>query len=116
MVPGAHSLIKNQRIANCKKFAEYERWVFSNCPITSENSETLTPGILYEESIWLGLRTIQGINLESLLHNFNYQPSIKKLNSWEKLGYLERYGNCQYRLKEKGWIYLDEITADILAQ
>jgi oxygen-independent coproporphyrinogen-3 oxidase len=113
--PGAHSLLKGRRIANSRKFAEYERWVLQNSPVNENNSELLSRDTLYEESVWLGLRSVQGIDLKNLSSKFCRHPSMQKLNSWIERGYMERYKKDTYRLKDKGWIYLDGLTADLLS-
>jgi oxygen-independent coproporphyrinogen-3 oxidase len=111
--PGAHSLQNGFRIANSKKYATYEKWVEKGCEIQHTFFEKLDNEALYTESIWLGLRQTQGISLTELQEAFSKTPSIKNMDKWEKLGYLYVNEDNRLELKNKGWLYLDTIAANL---
>ena len=112
--PGAHSYLLKKRIANSKKFADYERWVQNGCLLHKENHELLDQETLYSETIWLSLRTIQGLKLNEINTNFSKVPSQKKLDYWKNLNLLEEYPNNRYALTHKGWLYVDEISSHLI--
>ena len=114
--PGAHSFDGEKRYFNSKKFVEYERFVKGGCIATDSNHETLNSDILYEETLLLGLRTTRGINPDYLKHKFKRIPAPDCLDSWISKEYMELSGESNYRLTGRGWVFLDAITVDCLAQ
>ncbi|MFC1585017.1 radical SAM family heme chaperone HemW [Fibrobacterota bacterium] len=112
--PSAHSLEGSRRVFNPKQMNDYASWVRRGCPVTGDNSEILTRSIRYEEAVWLGLRTVEGINPISLSREYGFRPGGQTLKKWEERNCLEQYNEDNYRLEGRGWVLLDEITVDLL--
>ena len=67
----AHSFVENKRFNNISNIETYISNISKNKSV-QENVETLTSYELIEETIMLGLRTVEGINLNKLIKNYNY--------------------------------------------
>lgn len=113
--PGAHSFNGKKRFFNSKKFVEYEKFVLGGCLLTELNHEVITAEILYQEKLMLGLRTVKGFSLPDLKKAYGRSPSAKCLEYWVSKNYLISDSKENYKLINKGWVYLDTITVDCLA-
>ncbi len=109
--PGAHSFINNYRIANPSKFPDYEKWVYSGCK--GSKQEALSQETLYNECIWLGLRTIKGICPRRLSEKFGIAPDKITLDKWINSGYIKK-NKDHYYLDNEGWLFLDEISVSLI--
>lgn len=67
----AHSFVGNKRFNNISNIETYISNISKNKSV-QENVETLTSYDLIEETIMLGLRTVEGIDLNKLIKNYNY--------------------------------------------
>lgn len=67
----AHSFVGNKRFNNISNIETYISNISKNKSV-QENVETLTSYELIEETIMLGLRTVEGIDLNKLIKNYNY--------------------------------------------
>jgi oxygen-independent coproporphyrinogen-3 oxidase len=111
--PGAHSFMMSCRRANPPSLDLYETWVNSGCNGSLGFFEHLSWQTLYAEAVWLGLRTIQGIDTRHLTTLYGMKPEEKKLTAWVKKGCLEKSGN-RYYVKGKGWVFLDTLASDLM--
>jgi oxygen-independent coproporphyrinogen-3 oxidase len=113
--PGSHSLSRNRRAANKRRFPEYRQWVLQGCPTGGQSVENLDLNKLYMEAVWLGLRTARGIDPSCLSRTFGKCPPGDRLEKWTGLGYMECTVAGRYRLRGRGWVFLDEISLDLLS-
>ncbi len=107
--PGAHSFLGGIRSYGPRKFRDWERWIEKGTTLSEMESEEIKGNTLYNESLWLGLRQRSGVDVSLIAH----ADQKGLLQKWVTKGYLlEESGRAV--LKGEGWIYLDEITADLM--
>ncbi|GAO31308.1 radical SAM protein [Geofilum rubicundum JCM 15548] len=108
--PGSHSYYKGKRSWNKPDLATYNKGHWAD--ITEE--ETLNKDDLFNESIMLGLRTSDGIDLEQLqnLHPAFYEAFSKKQIKWLTAGDLYLAKN-RLICHEKSWFIVDSIIKDL---
>jgi oxygen-independent coproporphyrinogen-3 oxidase len=110
--PAAHSFIQPER---CWNYAEVERYIdeieAGRLPV--EEKEVLTTGQLLMETIYLGLRTIQGIDLIEFKQRFavDFLHTFDRIvTDLEKDGLL-RIAQNHCALTRKGLAYLDSVVS-----
>lgn len=94
---GAASYIQNQRFTRPRKTREYYEWVANGCVIDS--APQLTSDILLE-TLMLGLRLAEGLNLGTLYQKFGEQT-------------LDKIWHC-LRYQQQGWIEIVGIDGAII--
>ncbi len=113
---GAHSFLHGKRFHNTDSLDRYLTSVQNNATAV-ENSEDITCDSALSEAIFLGLRKIGGINIESLSRRYNvnilssYGSEIKELS---EAGLIElTTSNCSYetdlKLTSKGLVLSNEV-------
>lgn len=76
--PGAVSYIDGWRVTRCRRPAEYVRRVRAGKTLVAE-AERLSPLQALAETIMLGLRTAEGVDLEALAHRFASVTDLARL-------------------------------------
>ena len=107
--PSSHSFIDNKRFSNYSDIQKYNRSLMSNI-LPVEFEEIITDDILFEEYIFLGLRS-KGIELNKINKKFGIDFLNNKKNIINLLlndGYLI-IKNDFIRLTDKGFLICDEI-------
>ena len=101
--PAAHSYLGRKRLANDSSLEGYlEKLATSSSPVSWE--EIVTPESEMSETVFLGLRLAEGLDLEGFMKRFGkaldqvYPEQIKKLSG---LGLVEKAGN-RLRLTKQG--------------
>jgi len=106
----SHSFVDNKRFWNCSTVSAYIK-AMRNGYNPVENHETLTIEQQMIESIFLGLRHKEGINIYEFDTRFPFRFKdlfSDVLNELEQEGYLE-VSTSACRLNDKGKFYLDSI-------
>lgn len=76
-------------------------------------AEYLTPEITWQESLFLGLRHSDGLNLDDFNREFGFYPLDvlgDKAQRWKTEGYLSNNKDCAFT--EKGWSLFDDLISD----
>jgi len=113
--PGAVSFYEGRRWMNVKHPREYVRRVWAGEPLDIE-SEQLTGWHAVAETLMLGLRLIEGIDLAELERRYglpvqaHYQPIIQ---SQIVRGWLLQEGT-RIRLSDEGLLWHSEVAAEFL--
>jgi oxygen-independent coproporphyrinogen III oxidase len=107
--PGAHSFLPPVRSWNVRDWAEY-RQRLADGRTAVEGSETLHDAEMAMETIWLGLRSTDGLRTGALS---GAQQALAR--SWAASGLAERDGE-QLRLTVEGWLLLDRLAVDLEAR
>ena len=112
--PGAHGLLADTRTVSPKTFEGYLEWGAQGFPEAGATVERLTLEERRMEAVMLGLRQDTGLELERLreLGMELPEPVVAK---WERAGMLMRH-HGSVRLADDGWLFLDEISADLAAR
>jgi oxygen-independent coproporphyrinogen-3 oxidase len=110
--PSAHSFIEPKRFWNCADVDRYIRQL-DNGRLPIEASETLTREMLLTESVYLGLRLIDGIDMSAFSDRYGIdfmEHFDSKSAAFEQEGLLTTTnGRC--RLTPRGMLLLDAIAA-----
>jgi oxygen-independent coproporphyrinogen-3 oxidase len=115
--PGAVSFYGGRRWMNVKHPREYVRRIGAGEPLEIE-SEQLTGWHSVAETLMLGLRLIEGVNLAELERRYGlpvqarYQPLIQSLVA---RGWLLQEGT-RIRLSDEGLLWHSEVAAEFLAE
>ncbi len=101
--PSAHSGWDNQRRWNIREWSAYERAVSEGRP-AMEGEEHLDESAVALETLYLGLRTTEGVP----------QSSVPKdqADAWTAAGWAQRYEG-RLRLTPEGWLRLDALVASV---
>ena len=111
--PGAHGFHEGRRWVSPRSFEAYIEWGANGFPEAACDYETLGPEERIAEALMLGLRQSAGADLAALASaGFHLSGALDK---WLTAGMLIRDGK-QIRLIGDGWLFLDEISADLLAR
>ena len=103
---GAHSYFRGRRWWNERDWAAYAgRVEESGRAVAGE--ETPSPEQIRLETLWLGLRTVQGLETAKL--GRSVRPVLRR---WEAAGWASR-SEGRARLTPKGWLILDELTLEL---
>jgi len=109
--PGAHSYHTLTRSAGPKKWQAWFDWLHQGCPILEENKETLTHEVFLEEKLWLGLRQKRGCSWNLFPPLARKKMTQAMLQKWPDFFI---WDNENFALKERGWLYIDQLTIDLL--
>jgi oxygen-independent coproporphyrinogen III oxidase len=107
--PGAHSFLPPVRSWNVREWAEYSQRLADGRSVV-EGSETLHDAELTMETIWLGLRSTDGLRTDALSGT---QQALA--DSWTASGLAERRGEL-LRLTVEGWLLLDRLAVELEAR
>ena len=103
---GAHSYYEGRRWWNERDWAAYAEEVErSGRAVAGE--EFLSAGQSRLESLWLGLRTAEGLELAELP-----APARSAPRRWEAAGWASRSGG-RTRLTPEGWLILDDLALEL---
>ncbi|MDF1502203.1 radical SAM family heme chaperone HemW [Roseisolibacter sp. H3M3-2] len=101
--PSAHGYDGAERRWNVSAYAAWVRAVAEGRdPV--EGAEALDPAMRSAESVYLGLRTVDGLTL--------VDADVARTARWESEGWAERVGD-RLRLTAPGWLRLDALAADL---
>ena len=104
---GAHSYHNGRRWWNERDWAAYAESIMrSGRARAGEEMPTVEQSRL--ESLWLGLRTAEGLE-DARLDVAGVQPVLR---GWEAAGWAVRTGG-RTRLTPRGWLLLDELTVEL---
>ena len=103
---GAHSFHSGRRWWNERDWHAYAEQV-GQCGSGRRDAEVLTPGQSRLESIWLGLRTVRGLDAASLGAGADLV-----IRDWKARG-LARRIEGSIRLTPTGWLALDDLTLEL---
>lgn len=108
--PAAHGFDGKARRWNVSAYASWQHAVEQNIdPVAGR--ELLTPDNKIAESVYLGLRTTDGLAVTP--------AERSNLESWFAAGWLEDGGDAQFpsvHCTPKGWLRLDALAADLTAR
>ncbi|GLC27451.1 radical SAM family heme chaperone HemW [Roseisolibacter agri] len=101
--PSAHGFDGTERRWNVAAYASWVRVVAEGRdPV--EGRETLDTEMRTAESVYLGLRTTDGLVLDA--------SEVSRASRWQEAGWAERIGD-RLRLTAPGWLRLDALAADL---
>ncbi|MEJ2546656.1 MAG: radical SAM family heme chaperone HemW [Gemmatimonadota bacterium] len=106
--PSAHSYIRGQRIWNVRDWKAYRAAVVAGESVR-EGREIPSAGQRRLETLWLGLRTRRGIDLDT----FGLPSEI--IDRWISEGWATRE-ETRVRFTADGWLLLDELVATLAAR
>ncbi len=110
--PSAHGFDARVRRWNRRNYTDWlAEVVAGRDPI--EGSEELTPAERRAESVYLGLRTMDGLNL-AIVDDANRQQADKMVSEWIAAGWGLLQGG-RLVLSPTGWLRLDSIAASLAA-
>ena len=111
----AHSFVNNVRFSNVSCVESYISKI-SNSKSVVEDRERVDKTNLIEETIMLGLRTVKGLNLQSLIEKFDYDLLKNKksqIENLKQLGFLS-VENGFLKVTEKGFYVLNKIILELV--
>jgi oxygen-independent coproporphyrinogen-3 oxidase len=108
---GAHSFSGTQRWANAHDAAKYAETVAAG-RIPCEGLEELSAGQALDEELFLGLRQLDGIDIEKIERDYGVQLSAR-LESLERNGFVARAG-AVVRLAPERLSISNEVFVDLL--
>ena len=127
--PGAHGFFAGRRMVSPRDFEGYIAWGAAGFPEDACVVEVLGAEERLSEAVLLGLRQAAGVDLEALRRGFGFTVGEDVLGKWRAVGMLEQEGalpgrkgalpgpeGATIRLVGDGWLFLDEIGADLLAR
>ena len=107
--PSAHGFDGATRRWNIEAFAGWQRAVEADSdPVGGE--EGLTPANRTAETVYLGLRTVDGLLIGA--------EETERVSAWERAGWVEviqREGQNRLVCTAEGWMRLDALAADLTA-
>jgi len=103
---GAHSYRSPVRRWNLREWSEYQRAVLEGAsPV--DGQEVLTPEAVHLETIWLALRTDEGLPAQILSG-----MGEDRVGEWVRKGWALRDGD-RFRLTAEGWLLLDHLAVEL---
>ena len=111
--PSAHSFDIKYRWNNTKNLDSYLQKIRSNKTIISK-IELLSEENKVNEIIGFGIRMFKGIDLNKLPKLYRKKLEEKLLLAKNKYRNCFIYGNNHIRLSEKGMLFADQITIDLM--
>ena len=106
---GAHSFIDGKRFWNTRDFNVYlDAMDQGRSPCAGE--ETIAPDMARRERLWMGLRTIEGIELTE--EEVGRVQSSKRFDDLEKVGYVALEGQ-RLRLTRVGFLLADALSLEL---
>jgi len=112
--PGAHGFIDSRRSVSPRSFEDYLAWGAAGFPESACVLEILTDEDRRMEAVMLGLRQEGGVDLGKL-RALGLDMRDAALEKWVRAGMLQRTADAA-RLVDAGWLFLDEICADLVAR
>lgn len=112
--PSAHSFDGTARWWNERSYADWRRRL-SEEGTAIEERESLSAEDRATETVMLGLRTIEGVDLDGLARDFGLVPTETaemRMASWCERGLAVRSGST-IRLTAKGWAITDALAAEL---
>jgi len=103
--PSAHSFVRGQRVWNVTRWAAYRKAALSGASVR-EGRETPTPADRRLESLWLGLRTRNGLDLAA------YGVEDEMVRRWVSEGWAW-ISEGILRLTPGGWLKMDALVAEL---
>ncbi len=135
---GAASYLQGQRFTRPRKTREYYQWVSEQSGVASSSvtSDLCTADDLLLDTLMLGLRLAEGVNLQKLVTQFGWQilPKIAKgLHAHQQRGWIETVGiawtaiasdvphslpsEARLRLTDpEGFLFSNQVLADLFAE
>ncbi len=104
--PSAHSFDGASRSWNVSAYSEWVRCLAGGKSVTA-GVETLTPENRESEEVYLGLRTLNGLEVD--------HSDLGSVSPWVDAGWAELQ-NRRLRLTPTGWLRLDSLAADLVAR
>lgn len=110
--PAAHSKIGDLRIANNRNLANYINGIKEGS--IPQRIENLNDMQKFNEYLLTSLRTLEGVSLEKVKHEFpseianHFSKELQQLKKSDEFYFDEK----QFRLTEKGWLRADAITSN----
>jgi oxygen-independent coproporphyrinogen-3 oxidase len=106
---GAHSFIDGKRFWNTRDFNAYlDAMHQGRSPCAGE--ETIAPDTARRERLWLGLRTIEGVELTK--EEVDRMQGSKRFDDLEKVGYVVLEGQ-RLRLTRAGFLLADALSLEL---
>jgi oxygen-independent coproporphyrinogen-3 oxidase len=112
--PGAHGYDGARRWMNPRDLEDYLRWGERGFPGSGREWDELDANARLCEAVFLGLRQVRGFSIAEVERNHGVRWPGSAFVKWERSGHLLRE-NGSIRLRDDGWLLLDEIVADLLA-
>jgi oxygen-independent coproporphyrinogen-3 oxidase len=112
--PGAHGFIDHRRSVSPRSFEDYLAWGAAGFPESACVLDILTDEDRRMEAVMLGLRQEGGVDLANL-RGLGLDLHDAALEKWVRAGMLQRTADAA-RLVDAGWLFLDEICADLVAR
>ena len=112
---GAHSFVENTRYSNLECIEDYIEKISQNI-LPIKTSENLTDSELLEETIMLGLRKVEGIDLNVIKTRFKYdllKEKEKVINNFIKNGFMEIKSN-HLKATDLGFAVLNKLILDLV--
>lgn len=103
---GAHSFLLPHRRWNLRDWGDYQTAVGEG-GLPLEGDEVLTPPQARMETLWLGLRTAEGLALKDLS-----EEGKRLVGSWVRAGWARRKED-RVGLLPEGWLLLDHLTVEL---
>jgi oxygen-independent coproporphyrinogen-3 oxidase len=107
--PSAHSYLNGVRSYVNGKYSPWKKWVMGGCPQSGLTEDIPNAEGREIESVWLALRTREGLSLKSYEQEFGKKFDIKKAEPFIKKGWLTLNDNF-LALNGEGWLWLDKIS------
>ena len=108
--PSAHWFDGSARHWNLRAYVEWQRRLAGGA-LPEGGSETLTTENRIAESVYLGLRTIDGLSVSEL--------ERRGMDRWAEAGWIQDIGTAEdprVRCTPYGWLRLDGLAADLTAR
>lgn len=113
--PSAHSHIEGRRFANTRRLDVYLEKMTAQGEAT-EQDERLTPAQEISEQIMLGIRMIEGLDMQAFESKFGpeaYRTRLPAVTRLTAAGFLEQKGR-RLRLTRKGLVVADTVCAELM--
>lgn len=108
--PSAHGFDGSERAWNIAAYVAWQRTLATGT-LPAAGGETLTSENRIAETVYLGLRTSDGLDVTA--------AELDRLEAWEGAGWVEHFsrsGNLRIRCTPTGWLRLDALAADLTAR
>jgi oxygen-independent coproporphyrinogen-3 oxidase len=112
--PGAHGFLGGRRVVSPRGFEDYLAWGGAEFPESGCSVEDLTLEDKRMEAVMLGLRQKGGFRW-SQAQALGFEFPEEVVGKWVRAGMLS-LDKDGIRLEDEGWLFLDEISADLLAR
>ncbi|SHK54023.1 radical SAM family heme chaperone HemW [Fibrobacter sp. UWEL] len=116
--PGAHSYVGNRRFYAPEIYPRWRDYVRNGAPENLLTIDELSEEDVLMELFWLSLRQSSGLDLQEL-GKMGYKLPETALTKWLKHNYLQVEGSPEItgiRLRDRGWIFMDDIVTDLANQ